>query len=751
VSRAASLQRLHGLVRAVNGDLDLDRTLQSVCQGVVDGLGFDVAVMNLVVPGGDLEVVACAGDEDARAALLGTRAGRATWDRIMQACRPVGELLVDYAHVTEDDDDLTFWVPSYAARDDPDAWHPQDVLFAPLRTARSGLVGVVSVDSPRDGRRPGPGPLQLLEMYAAQASVAIENAQLHTALLTQHDERAETLGRLTSLVSHTPMGIVELDLEGRVRSWNPAATRIFGWTEQEVLGRHNPVVSEDEYEASLQELVRGPQRRAQVRRARRDGSLVDVEMSAEVLRDTDGRGFGYLGVYVDITDRVLLEEELRTAAYTDVLTGLANRARFTTRLETAAASPGGATVLLLDLDGFKAVNDTAGHAGGDRVLVEVARRIVRACRTGDLVARLGGDEFVVLLEGPRPAGRGADRSHAERLAARLVATLARPVRVGARTLSLGASVGVARLAGPGNADDLLRDADVAMYAAKAQGKGRYRVFEPRLREDLVERADLVRDLRRALDGDELRVRWQPVVRVADARLLGLEALLHRQHPVRGELPLAGAVPVEEAGLVVALGQELLHRACTALRGWQCSLPRQAPRTIGVGLSPVQVRSRGLVQSVRDVLADTGVAPSGLLLRLTEDVLLEDGDAATDVLQDLRGLGVRLAVDGFGAGGSSLSWLRRLPVDVVVLDRSLLEGVETDRGALALLDAVVAMVGRLGLVAVADGVETPGQWSVLERVGCPGAQGPLLAPPLRETDVPRLLCVGWPSSGTRPPG
>ncbi len=746
-ARAASLRRLYELARTVNGDLDLNRTLQSVCQGVVDGLGFGVAVLNLVTSEGDLHVVAVAGDERAAQELLGTRASRAVWESLLAACEPVGELLVDYLHRVPEDAQVPSWIPDRPVPDDPGAWHPLDQLLAPLRTARSGLLGVISVDLPLDGRRPSPDQLELLEMYAAQASVALENAQLHAAVLARHEEGAEALSRLSALVNGTPVAIVELDLDGLVRLWNPAAEAMFGWPAAEVLGRRNPIVDEDTYRANLDVLEHQPLVGVPSRRRRRDGSFVQTERSSALLRDDAGRPFGYLGVYVDTTDRTLLEEGLRAAAHTDPLTGLANRTLFGQRLEKVCGAGGGATVLLLDLDGFKGVNDTAGHAAGDLVLIEVARRTETACRTADLVARLGGDEFVVLM-----AKDHDDEQAAAALARRLVEALALPIQVGLATVSLGASVGVARLQGVGSADDLLRDADVAMYAAKADGKGRYRVFEPQLRATLLDRTALVQDLRAALRvEDELFVRWHPMVRVADAQLLGFEALVRWQHPGRGELAPAAFIGLaEESGLVVDVGRLVLHRACSSLRRWQQAVPEAEHTSISVNLSPVQLGA-DIVATVQEVLLDTGVNPQQLVLELTEDVLLHDVDTAVGVLRELRALGVRLAIDDFGAGYSSLAYLKRLPVDVVKLDRSLLQGVETDLAALALFDAVVGLVRRLGLTGVAEGVETPGQWRLLERLRCPVAQGFLLARPLLEQDVPRWVRVGRPSSGLRAAG
>ena len=468
-SRAASLRHLHALVSSINGGLDVDRTLQAVCQGVVDGLGFEAAVVNLVLPDGALEVVAVAGSQDAYRALFGSRAGRAEWDQVLAACTPVGALLVDYDHA-DGADAVASWVPDTPVSDDPDDWHPLDALFAPLHTATSGLLGVLSVDLPRDGRRPGPEQLELLELYAAQASVAIENAQLHAA-------QGELVGRLTAVVSEVPVAIVELGLDGLVREWNPEAERIFGWTRAEVLGRRNPTVESEDYEGLLAGLAGGAVvRRSHVRRRRKDGTLVDVELSNRALRDADGRVFGYLGALVDVSERVALEAELRTAAFSDALTGLPNRARFREHLDLAvahdAAADGAARqLLLLDLDGFKGVNDTLGHAVGDALLAQVARRIVHVCGRDDVPARLGGDEFVVLVRG--------DEQAATALADRLVRGLAQPFELAGQEVTIGCSVGVATVTGA-SAADVLRNADIAMYAAKAGGKGTTRVFAPEL-------------------------------------------------------------------------------------------------------------------------------------------------------------------------------------------------------------------------------------------------------------------------------
>ena len=750
-SLVGSLRRLHALVRSINEGLDLDRTLAAVCLGLVEGLGFGVAVINLVMPNGDLQVVACEGDDDASAALLGQSAPRAMWEAWMAQCDEVGSLLVDYGHAGWDEEVPT-WVPDIVPSAEVGAWHPEDALLAPLQTRGSGLLGVISVDLPRDGMRPGPEQLELLEMYAAQASVAVENAQLHSSLKEQDDGRARTLGRLTALVESAPVAIVELDLQGRVRLWNAAAERIFGWAEQDVLGARNPVAPEGGYEQRLRELrADAAVHRVQVARTRRDGSVVDVDMTTSALVDDAGLTYGYLGVYVDVTSRTALERELRAAAFTDPLTGLGNRAHFTARSRSAGPD---ASVVLLDLDGFKSVNDTLGHAAGDRVLVEVADRLRAVCREDDLVARLGGDEFVVLLA-PAPAPTAETETGADAvavaLADRLVVALGQPFLVADRLVSLGASVGLASARDladePDPGDALLRDADIAMYAAKAAGKGRVQVFEPTLRDAVVERSDLVADLRAALERDELQLRYAPVVAVPSGQVRGLAAVAVWDSPTRGELPADRWLPLaEEAGLVDDIGGRLLRQACTALGPWhdrpaQRRLPPDRRLPVSVRVWPAQVRAAGFVTGLRALLRDTGTPAGCLVLELPEQVLTAEPERTTVVLEQVRALGVRLALDSVGGHGSSLAAIAQLPLDVVTLHSSLLQAVDTGSRALALLETVVGLTARLRLLTVAEGVQTRAQWELLERLGCSAARGPLIAAPVAAADVPALLSAG----------
>ena len=476
--REASLAHLHGVLAGLRSELDLGRTLEAVCQGVVDGLGFGVAVVNLVNPDGDYDVVAVAGSEQARAALLGQRGSAQDWALAFAACERVGGLLLDYHRPDGPGADpvvstrVPTWVPDLPTGDGESAWHPLDMLLAPLTSGRSGPVGVLSVDLPRGGQRPGSHQLELLELYAAHAAAAIENAALHTELVRRDAERAAVLARLSALVAQAPVAIVELDTAGIVCEWNPEAERMFGWRRAEVVGRLNPSLDPTARRLRVEELLRGGEMtREEVRRRRSDGTVIDVSVSASLVTGPTGEPTGFVIVYADITERVALERSLRHAAQHDALTGLPNRGLFAQQLREQSAAGLPAAVLLVDLDGFKAVNDTCGHAVGDEVLIAVAARLRATARAADTVARIGGDEFVVLVRSDDDVAG---------LATRLVAVVAEQLPRPASSVRLGASIGIARLLPGADGELALRHADLAMYAAKAQGRGRYRVYGPEL-------------------------------------------------------------------------------------------------------------------------------------------------------------------------------------------------------------------------------------------------------------------------------
>jgi len=457
------------------------------------------------------------------------------------------------------------------------------------------------------------------------------------------------------------------------------------------------------------------------------------------------------------------ESPLRRALYRalhDPLTGLANRGLLMEQLGQALARarrrPGSVAVLFLDLDRFKVVNDSLGHAGGDDLLVEVARRLERVMRSADTVARLGGDEFVVLAEDV------ASVDEAFTLARRLREAIAVPIEAGAgQKIVVTASVGIALSApGTGTDDDpgaagesadhngvvmatsssLLWDADVAMYRAKDAGRDRIQLFEEGLRASSLNRFRSEAMLRHALDHDGLRLHYQPLVDLTTGALAGAEALVRLHHPDRGLIPPAEFIPVaEETGLVVPLGAWVVAEAATQAAAWRALQPVDAPpMTVSINLSGRQLKTPGFAVEVGAAIARTGADASHLCFEVTENTLLDAGGASVSTLEGLKDLGVRLAIDDFGTGHSSLTWLRRLPADFLKVDKTFVAGLGTDPSDTAIVRAVLDLGEALGLTTVAEGVETAEQLEALRDLGCDWAQGYHLARPGPPEAVTRLI-------------
>jgi len=447
----------------------------------------------------------------------------------------------------------------------------------------------------------------------------------------------------------------------------------------------------------------------------------------------------------DVTERKAFENQLARQAFFDPLTGLPNRVLFMYSIEHALAGASrnklGVAVMFLDLDGFKYVNDTFGHQVGDQLLIALGQRLKSCVRPGDTVARLGGDEFTILLEDiPEPA-------KAERVAQRILERLQTPFRFEGRDLYIGASIGIA-YGTPGSVKpaDLVRYADAAMYRAKALGKGRSVVFDRSMHADWVARATLETDLRSALDRDELCLVYQPIVDLASGQLVGAEALARWHHPTRGlVLPLEFLPLAEETGLILPLGQWTLEEACRQIRAWQEQHPSGAALTVSVNLSGRQFQQPDLVQRIERVLAKTRLDPSALRLEVIEGVLLDDARSTLIKLEELRALGVRLAVDDFGTGPASLTSLRRLPVRTLKLDPSLLGPAGSNGHAddnpdtsLAMVRAVSALAHALGMEVTAEGVETDEQLARLRQVECDRGQGYLFSRPLTGEEMQHLI-------------
>lgn len=430
------------------------------------------------------------------------------------------------------------------------------------------------------------------------------------------------------------------------------------------------------------------------------------------------------------------EQQLRYQASHDALTQLANRVLFGERVQAALATTrqdGGLAVLLIDLDDFKTINDTLGHAVGDGLLVAVAERLRHCVRPEDTVARLGGDEFAVLLERVR-------FDAVVEVAERILASLTRPVVAHGHKLLIQASIGVAADPSGDDPGELLRNADIAMYAAKERGKGHYACYAPGMDAGILKHAQLGAELRQALDSEQLHVLYQPIVRLPDGRVVGAEALVRWRHPTRGLMPPTDFIPTaERTGLIVPLGRRVLRQACRQAAAWRHVHGDAAPGTVSVNIAARQLQEPGFVGEVAAALRDAGLEPRHLVVEATETAVLQGG-RVVEALQALHNLGVRLALDDFGTGHSSLDLLRTCPVHILKLDKSFVDGVTGAARQAAVAAAIVQMAQALGLDAVAEGIETPAQAERLWQLGYRLGQGFHFATPLPAHDIDRLLAT-----------
>jgi diguanylate cyclase (GGDEF)-like protein/PAS domain S-box-containing protein len=466
-----------------------------------------------------------------------------------------------------------------------------------------------------------------------------------------------------------------------------------------------------------------------------DGSWHHVEVIATNLLG-DETVEGIVLTLRDVNERRGLEEELKHQAFHDGLSGLANRALFRDRLEhaldRAARSKASLAVLFLDLDDFKLVNDSLGHAAGDTLLIEVARRLSNCLRGGDTAARFGGDEFAVLMEEIVNADEACD------VAERITDALREPMVVLDREIHVRASIGIAfnRL-GTEDSSELIQAADVAMYAAKARGKGRYEVYQPALQTAVVERLERTADLQRAVDQGEFEIFYQPILSLEGGAGIGLEALVRWRHPERGLLlPKDFIGLAEETGLIVPIGRWVLHTACAQNAAWiQAGLPAVS---MAVNLSARQFANDSLIDDVEMALRESGMAAGLLELEITEGMVITNPERALRVLNSIKAMGVRLAIDDFGTGYSSLAQLKHFPIDTLKVDRSFIRDIPNDNEDRAITEAIIAMGKSLGLNVVAEGVETVQQLDFLRHKDCDEMQGFYFSKPVAPDDLAQLL-------------
>jgi diguanylate cyclase (GGDEF)-like protein len=441
---------------------------------------------------------------------------------------------------------------------------------------------------------------------------------------------------------------------------------------------------------------------------------------------------GWVATHEDITERRRVEARVAYMARHDALTDLPNRVLFRERLDEALARVErygeAVSILSLDLDRFKEVNDTLGHPVGDQLLRAVAARLRACVRDSDVVARLGGDEFAILQIG---SGRPEDASG---LAQRIVHAISDPYDIESHHIVIGTSVGIVNAPADGlDADDLIRNADMALYRAKADGRGTYCFFEAEMNARAQTRRVLEHNLRQALTRGEFEVYYQPIIDIQAGTVSGFEALLRWKHPERGMISPADFIPLaEEIGLIVPLGDWVLRQACREAAGWPAGVK------VAVNLSPIQFKNRSLVRSVILALAASRLAANRLELEITESVLLHETEATLATLHQLRGLGVRISMDDFGTGYSSLGYLRSFPFDKIKIDRSFVHGLAQNMDCEAIIRAVAGLGSSLGMVTTAEGVETQDQFERLRADGCTEVQGYLFSPPKPASKIPALI-------------
>jgi diguanylate cyclase (GGDEF)-like protein/PAS domain S-box-containing protein len=617
-------------------------------------------------------------------------------------------------------------------------------------SARLAEIAVNDEAPPRVPVESGNNGLSRLAENMNIALEAVEHRHRHAGdpkVPDMEQARATSDERFRSLVQNAADIISIVNPDGEIHYQSPSVESILGYRAADIVGTNIfSYLHPDDLEVarrSLRVLFSEPAnaQRALIRARHADGSWRYLEGLGANLLANPAVGGLVLNMR-DVTERTALEDRLTHQAFHDPLTGLPNREFFTNKLEiaveTARRQGSGVAVVFLDLDNFKVVNDSLGHQAGDKLLVEVAKRLRETLRSTDTVARFGGDEFTFLIEGD------ATEKDVAQVVERIREALQEPLRVDDHDLSSASSIGIA-ISTPEvlSPDELLRRADIALYRAKRNGKAQSAIYANDMKTGSIERLFLEADLRHALARGELLLYYQPLVELATGRVTGVESLLRWRHPVRGIVMPAEFIPLaEENGMIVQIGLWALERACYQVKAWQADPGITPTLSVSVNLSARQFRQPDLVASLAATLERTGLSPSSLKIEITETVGMDDAEQTMVMLNELRDLGVSIALDDFGMGHSALSYLKRFPVDTLKLDRLFISGLGTDKGDAAIVQASIKLAKDMGLRVTAEGVETRDQIQVLYTLGCDYVQGYFFARPMPAFAMETYLKVKW---------
>lgn len=584
------------------------------------------------------------------------------------------------------------------------------------------------------------------------ATKQAEQAQTHVEELNKHIAEQERISNalkeseehFRSAFDHA-VGMALVSTDGHWLEVNESLSALVGYTREELRNMSFRTIMHPEdlglTLVKMQELVEGviPSFQLENRYIHKQGHTLWVLSSASLVRDEDDKARHMVFQVQNISDRKQAEDQIRYAAFHDGLTGLPNRTLLSDRMSMAVerakrSNDYNFAVLFIDLDRFKVVNDTMGHEMGDKLLVDLSNRLKECVRTVDTLARLGGDEFAILLEGI------INPELAIEIAERIQESLSRPFDLDGQEFFTSASIGISfSTLGYESPEDILRDADTAMYRAKASGKARHEVFDLDMHTRAVEALKLENDLRQGIERGEIHAHYQPIISLRNGAVTGFEALARWEHPERGLISPVDFIPLaEETGLIVPLGIKILKEACRQLRSWQLILNTEQPLTMSVNLSGKQFVQKDLVEEIRKVIRDAQIEPSCIRLEITESIVMENASAAIDTLKQLKSIGVLLSIDDFGTGYSSLSYLHRFPFDIIKIDRSFVSRTNTDKDSLSIVETIITLANKLGKLVVAEGVETEAHRNILSELLCDYGQGYLFSKPLNSGDAEEFL-------------